>query len=942
MQSKIESLTDLLAEFKSNNCEISILALQETWFIPHPELVNIPGYSFIHTHRKVNRGGGVGFLVKNSLTFQKIEKLSKFIPKSFECLTLEVTVNGKKLLVSSIYRSPSSPPHLSISEHQNLFLQNLDTHLNSLSSMGYDSYVLLDANINLLLPANNFSENYMDSVHTNGYVQCIQKATRIQNQSRSLIDHILSNTQNSTILSGTFITDVSDHFMTFVQLPVKDKHCKPKIVETRNFSHANIAKFKQSLASQKWEDTLHSNDVSLGYANFWSTFSDLYEIHFPIRKAKFNKNFHKISKHITNCLLKSRLTKIKLHKISIAHPSQDNVNKYKTYRNIFNRIARASKKLYFTNSLGKAKNDPKKTWDILREAMNAKTSTSKITKIKQNNITVTDPLEIANAFNAFFSNIGTEISESVCPTKHVPADFIPEIQTPDMEFTKVTQGVIVNIVKLLQSKSSMDINGISMKLLKEIAPEIGWPLAHIFNLSLEQGVFPEALKQSKIVPIHKGGTKDNCDNYRPIALLNSISKILEKIVAIRLSNHLDFNKLINESQFGFQRAKSTEQNLLLVIDYISKALNDGDFCIGIFLDLKKAFDVCSHPILLSKLEKMGVKGLTLKWFESYLKNRSQKVYIDGKLSSPCDINISVLQGSILGPILFLVMINDLPSCSNLKTAMFADDTQGLAKGKNLPTLINQVNGELKKWASWFRANKLKVNTEKTKYIIFHTKNKKVNLENGGIIYDDNEEGLPLNPLLITPLDRIHNNHLDKKSRSFKLLGILLDENLSFNPQIDNLKSKLAKSIYCINKVKHFLPLPALNTLYHSLIHSHLNYCTSIYSCTSQTNIEKIFKMQKKAIRIITHSTYTANTEPLFTSLNILPLHKQITLSNLTLMHSTHNDYAPNSLLKLWPRNTNRNLTMNLRNSLDYSLPKVNYSFFKKFPAYSFPFALEYL
>ena len=397
----------------------------------------------------------------------------------------------------------------------------------------------------------------MDSVHTNGYVQCIQKATRIQNQSRSLIDHILTNTQSTAITSGTFITDVSDHFLTFVHLPIKAKPCKPKIVESRNFSNANVKRFKDCLASQKWENTLQTNDVNASYACFWSTFSELYEIHFPLRKAKFNKNFHKISNHMTNGLLTSRLTKIKLHKNSIALPSPDNVNLYKSYRNIFNKVARASKKLYFTSSLGKARNDPKKTWDILREAMNTKSTSAKITKIKQNNETLTDPLDIANAFNNFFSNIGTEIAESVCPTKLAPADFIPEINTPEMEFVKVTQGVIVNIVKLLQSKSSMDINGISMKLLKGIAPEIGWPLAHIFNLSLEQGIFPEALKQSKIVPIHKGGSPENCDNYRPIALLNSISKILEKIVAIRLSNHLDFNKLISDSQFGFQKAKST-------------------------------------------------------------------------------------------------------------------------------------------------------------------------------------------------------------------------------------------------------------------------------------------------------------------------------------------------------------------------------------------------
>jgi len=203
------------------------------------------------------------------------------------------------------------------------------------------------------------------------------------------------------------------------------------------------------------------------------------------------------------------------------------------------------------------------------------------------------------------------------------------------------------------------MNGISMKLLKELAQVISTPLAHIFNLSLAQGVFPEKLKLSRVVPIHKSGKTDSCDNYRPIALQSNISKILEKLVCTKLTNHLDLNKIIHPHQFGFQRFKNTEQNLVHVVNYISQALNEGDFCIGIFLDLKKAFDTVDHKILLTKLEYYGVTGLELDWFKSYLSNRSQVVDINGH-SPPQEIDISVLQGSILGPILFNIFINDLP------------------------------------------------------------------------------------------------------------------------------------------------------------------------------------------------------------------------------------------------------------------------------------------
>ena len=185
---------------------------------------------------------------------------------------------------------------------------------------------------------------------------------------------------------------------------------------------------------------------------------------------------------------------------------------------------------------------------------------------------------------------------------------------------------------------------------------------------------PEKLKLSRIVPIFKSGDPLSCDNYRPIALVSSLSKILEKYVAIKLTNHLQLNKLLYQHQYGFQRGISTENNLLNVVNFVSSALNKGEYCIGLFLDLKKAFDVCSHDILLKKLEKFGIFDSSLQWFKTYLSNRKQIVDINGNYSEIKTINISVLQGSILGPILFLCYINDLYKATDLASFLFADDT----------------------------------------------------------------------------------------------------------------------------------------------------------------------------------------------------------------------------------------------------------------------------
>jgi hypothetical protein len=254
-------------------------------------------------------------------------------------------------------------------------------------------------------------------------------------------------------------------------------------------------------------------------------------------------------------------------------------------------------------------------------------------------------------------------------------------------------------------------------------------------LILAQGVFPNMFKAARIVPVFKTGDVTICDNYRPIALVKSFSKILEKIVQINLVNHIEINHLLYEHQYGFLRGKSTEHNLLYIFNHISKSLNDVNYTVGIFLDLKKAFDVVDHSILLAKMDRFGITGTPHQWFTSYLTGRSQIVDINGSYSKPQSVDMSVIQGSLLGPTLFLIFINDFPNCTSLDTFLFADDTSALKSGTHLPDLFTQLNAELYKIATWYRANKMSVNASKTKYIIFHNKGKSVDTNDLDLIYN---------------------------------------------------------------------------------------------------------------------------------------------------------------------------------------------------------------
>jgi hypothetical protein len=252
----------------------------------------------------------------------------------------------------------------------------------------------------------------------------------------------------------------------------------------------------------------------------------------------------------------------------------------------------------------------------------------KIDKISVNGEQISDPLLIAEEFNSFFTNIGKTIFDSVRPTSVDPIDLMPEYPNLNsLEFTEVGPNHLCEIIKTFQTKSSCDLDRISIKLLKHVIFDVSVPLSHIFNLSLASGNFPSKLKTSRTVPIFKAGSPLLCDNYRPISLLSTLSKLLEKIVSRQLVAHLEDNNLIYEHQYGFQHGKSTEHNLIQLTNFLHSALNEKKYALGIFLDLKKAFDVCSHSILIRKLHKLGIRDSALNWFKQATESRHQRQLI---------------------------------------------------------------------------------------------------------------------------------------------------------------------------------------------------------------------------------------------------------------------------------------------------------------------------
>ena len=457
---------------------------------------------------------------------------------------------------------------------------------------------------------------------------------------------------------------------------------------------------------------------------------------------------------------------------------------------------------------------------------------------------------MATAFQDYFMNVAPNLEKKIPKTDRSFLSYMPrvgdEVQQLDLS-REVSAKTISLIIGNMKNKSSFSFDYCSNKMLKACRVPLSKPIAHLVSLSLKLGYMPKSWKLAKIVPVHKKDSTDTPSNYRPISLLPTVSKVIEKVVANRITHHLNKWKLYYPLQFGFRSSMSCENLLLKFIDQINKAKRSNHHFISIMVDFAKAFDTVPSNILLAKLEHLKI---STTWLRSYLEGRYQAVQVGNSISALELITCGVPQGSILGPLLFLCFISDIAYCSGFGTFSFADDTTLTLSDKSLDNLFLRANIMLHDFAEWCFVNRLSLAPTKTRYILF-SKVKEV----------------PELILMRQPIKRIHECSPDE--RSFKLVGIHLDDSLSWKYHVDHVRKKILGVLHMMKKSKNYIPAAMKKMIFCSLIQSQLSYCISIYGGAAKSTIDPLVKIQKRALRLVNEAHSSKHTDHMFAAAGCL-------------------------------------------------------------------------
>ena len=644
----------------------------------------------------------------------------------------------------------------------------------------------------------------------------------------------------------------------------------------RNFKHFNQNEFEEELRKINWETILDGSSTDEAFNKFFLIIEHLLNEMAPVHKLSKKESDLQKRPWITNGLLKSMKSRDQLYKDFTKEKNESKkaelFSLYKRKRNLIISLIRSSKKDYFASYFEEHKSNIRKTWEGVRNLVKISKKSNIIpTHISHNNEIKTTNKEMAETMNDFFVNIGNMVEGKIPVCDKTFSSYLSNPNPDSIFLNPVDNDEIISFVNQLKPNKACGPNSIPNSILKNNILYLAEPIKIIVNMSFNEGVVPNLMKLADVCPIFKKSDKSKCENYRPISLLSNISKIFERSMYTRVYEFFEKSNVLYNLQFGFRKSYSTNHALLNIVEEIRTNLDRKTFSCGVFVDLEKAFDTVNHKILITKLNHYGVRGTVNNWFLSYLSQRQQRLTLNGSSSPYLDISCGVPQGSILGPLLFLVYINDMHEATKHSIVHhFADDTNLLCSSKDPKDLRKKLNEDLRLLYEWLCSNRLSLNVSKTEFIIFKPAKK--------VLRD--RITLRLNGVTLF------------ESRKIKYLGLIMDDKLSWKHHVNELRKKLNRTVGIIYGLKKYCNESILKSMYYALFHSYLMYGLSIWGLASRNLTKPIQLLQKKVIRIITNSDYLAHTQPLFKSLKILNFHDMINHQTACLMWDQDHDLLP--------------------------------------------------